>query len=541
VTLSFNPKTDGFILTSNDAVRARAAGLTLSTRIRGPQGEKVWYTADNAMNPTHNPYAALPFISEADAGAKARLGRLYTDYKASWADSCDEDYPSPPGMEYMPYQKAGVSYALKRGNCLIGDEPGLGKTIQAIGVANAIEAQRVLVVCPASIRLNWQREIWAWSTMQKLSTYPILKASDGVSPVANFVIISYDLVRKEALHEALYELDWDMIILDEGHYLKTLEALRTRAIFGGGTGAFKKKHLSERTGRILTLTGTPLPNRPRECYTIAKALCWESIDWANYDDFTYRYNPSGRVSDNYVREEKGRLPELRARLRCNFMVRRLKADVLKDLPDKRYEMSYVEPNGAIREVLAREKLIDFDPRTFINPDFGIDGQIATVRREMGEAMVPRVVEHVKYLLDIVGIPKLVIFAHHKNVIAALVEALHKYGVVVRTGGQGSVRQQRAIDEFVARVKLRIFLGQLDTMEGADGLQAVCDRCLFAEPAWTPGRNEQCVDRLHRYGQHGNVIAQFMLAAGSFNEMVLKGVLVKAKSIHETLDEGGYVK
>lgn len=535
MTLSFNPKTNAFILTSNDEERAKAVGLTLSTRIRGAKGEKVWYTADKAGTPTFNPYAALPFWDVANGDARNRLDSMYKDYSASWADSCDLDFPAPKGKEYMPYQKAGISYALDHHNCLVGDEPGLGKTIQAIGIANAVEAQRVLVICPASIRLNWQREIREWSTLKRVSTYPILKSGDGVNPYSNFVIISYDLASRDSLYAALHDIEWDLMILDEGHYLKSLEAKRTRAIFGGGRGLFQKSNLAEKAKRIVALTGTPLPNRPRECYTLARAMCWESIDWASYDDFTYRYNPSGRVSSGFNLEKKGRLPELQARLRSNFMVRRLKKDVLKDLPDKRYEFTYIEPNKGVRSVLAKEKFIDFDPGILMNPDFKLDGAVATVRREMGEAMVPLVVDHVKFLLDIVEIPKIVMFAHHRSVMDAIIEALHSYGLVISRGGMGNDRKQQSVDLFGSDPNIRLFFGQLDTMEGVDGLQNVADHCVFAEPAWTPGRNEQCVDRLHRHGQHGNVVAQFLLAEGSFNEKVLGSVLEKAQDIFGTLD------
>ena len=543
MSLTFNSKTRAFVLTSEDEERAKTVGLTLSTRVRGPNGEKVWYTGDKEKHPAFNPYAALPFWDVADDRAREKLASLRQDYDASWADDCDRDFPLPKhliekGFDYLPYQKAGIDYALKHGNCLIGDEPGLGKTIQAIGLANAIEAQRVLVVCPASIRLSWQREIREWSTLPRISTYPVLKSSDGISPYSNYVIISYDLARQEALHEALHDSQWDLMILDEGHYLKSLEAQRTRAIFGGGRGRFQRTFLAEKAKRIVSLTGTPLPNRPRECYTLARALCWESIDWTSYDEFTYRFNPSGRVSSGFIVEKKGRLPELQSRLRANFMVRRLKKDVLKDLPDKRYEFTYVEPNGDIREVLAKESLIEFDPQTLLNPDFKLEGSVATVRREMGEAMVPRVLDHVKYLLDIVELPKLVIFAHHRSVMNSLIESLHKYGVVVTRGGMGNAHKQNSVDSFSNDPDTRIFIGQLDTMEGVDGLQSVADHCVFAEPAWTPGRNEQCVDRLHRYGQHSNVVAQFLLAEGSFNEKVLSSVLFKAHDIHESLDNRG---
>ena len=541
--LTFNPKNNSFIFTSNDEERARAVGLTLSTKVRSADGEKIWYTADTDKNPTFNPYAAMSLWDEADERAREKLTHLKSDYEASWASEYGGDFPTPNRINpktgerfaYLPYQKAGIAYGINKQNCLIGDEPGLGKTIQAVGINNATESQKNLVICPASIRLNWQKEIREWSTIPRVSTYPILKSSDGVNPCVNYTIVSYDLARRPGIFEALHEIEWDSIILDEAHYLKTLEAKRTRAIFGGGMGLFKTEFLAERAKKIIALTGTPLPNRPRECYTLARALCWESIDWSSYEVFTNRYNPSGYVSSGALIEKKGRLPELHSRLRCNFMVRRLKKDVLKDLPDKRYEFNYVEPDGAIKEVLAKEKLIDFNPEQLINPDFELDGEIATVRREMGEAMVPRVVEHMKYLLDIVERPKIVMFAHHRSVMGALIDSLQRYGIVCVRGGMSTQRKQESIDEFVVNEKVRLFLGQLDTMEGADGLQQVTDLCVFAEPAWTPGRNEQCVDRIHRIGQHFNALAQFMLAEGSFNEKVLKGVLVKARDIHETLD------
>lgn len=533
--LKYNAKIGAYVLTSDDADAAKAAGLTLSTRIRGPNGEKVWYTANYAKEPEDNPYAALPFFDQADSEAREKLARLKASFDASWAKETSFDPPHPPGTEFRPFQRAGIEYAVNHHNCLIGDQPGLGKTMQAIGVANCIEAQRVLVVCPASIRTQWQKNVQHWSTLKRPTTYPILKAKDGVSPYANYTIISYDLTRNEHLHEALCDIDWDLLVLDEAHYLKTPDAKRTRAAFGGGEGFFRDRGLADKARRIVGLSGTPLPNRPRECYTLARALDWEAIDWLSEDLFSFRYNPSVTMPNNHQIEARGRLPELQARLRCNFMVRRKKRDVLDDLPDVQYEFTYVEPNGGIRAALAREALLDFDPQDLFNPDFMIDGDVSTVRREMGEAMAPRVSEYVRYLLDIVEVPKVVLAAHHRSVIAMLTEALNRYGVIVRHGGVSPANKQRGVDEFVSSPDLRVFLSQLDTLEGADGLQDVADYVVVAEPAWTPGRNEQVVDRLWRMGQHANVMAQFMLVEGSFNEKVLNTVLVKAHDTDAALD------
>ena len=202
MTLSYNKKDGSFFVLSNEKDKPRAAGLTLSRKARGPDGERVWYTAGYNKQPVDNPYPVFDFYNDADDKAKEKLAPLLGAYDSSFADKPSPGFtvPSPEGREFLPFQLAGIEYALKRGNTLIGDEPGLGKTIQAIGFANALDAQNVLVLVPASIRLNWQREIKAWSTLDRVSTYPILKASDGVNPQANYVIVSYNLATNRDIH-----------------------------------------------------------------------------------------------------------------------------------------------------------------------------------------------------------------------------------------------------------------------------------------------------------------------------------------------------
>ncbi len=552
--LKFNNKTQAFVLYTNDTETAEKAGLTLSTSVRGPKGERVYFTADQKREPVFNPYAALEFYDEADTEARDRLQPLVDDYARSWADEEGRQFPCPSGRDYLPYQRAGIAYALERTNCIIGDEPGLGKTIQAIGIANALGARRVLVVCPASIRLNWKREIGIWSTYRhtfdrEVLTETILTGKD-IDKIdnADYLVISYDLLRNTAIHKALRSIEWDLAILDEAHYLKSVNAKRTRAVFGGGARpvadkdgnipySFYNKALLDKFKRTVAMTGTPLPNRPRECYTLARGLDWASIDYLSEDAFLFRYNPSMQVANGHNIDAKGRLPELNARLRCNIMVRRLKKDVLPQLPDKRYEMTYVETDGSIRNVLAKEALIDFNPDDLFNSDFTLDGTpISTLRREMGEAMVDRVVEYIKYMMDVVEHPKIILYAHHKAVIAALMVELANYNPVLHTGGMKTENKEESKRIFMEDKHARIFVGQLDTMEGVDGLQSVCSDVVFAEPAWTPGRNEQCVDRAHRIGQHDNVVAHFLLVEGSFNEKVLNVVLSKAEDIHTVIDK-----
>lgn len=507
--------------------RARRVGLTLSTTLTQRSCGKVFFTRE--------PYAAVALYREADASAKANLGTLYSEAQASRAETPLDPfviYPSPRGRKFMPFQEADIEYALERKKVIIGDEPGLGKTMVAIGLANALGATRILVVCPASGRLNWRKHIRNWSTIPNVSVYPVMKGLDGINPYANWTLISYDLARSDELWDALDALDWDIVVFDEAHYLKSHEAKRTVAMLGSWDR--KKKGLIHRVPYVLPMTGTPLPNRPRECYTIMRALCWEAIDFMTYDQFQYRFNPSMKMPSGKTREMRGRLPELQMRLRCNIMVRHLKKDVLKDLPPKRYELVYVEPTGGIRKVLKAESLLHIDPAELLGAQFSAEGAVATVRREMGEAMVPRVIEHVVTMLE-GGVEKLLLFGHHRGVIAALEKALEHYGLVKIIGGTPVGRRQEIAEAFQEDPRIRIFLGQMQAAGEIIDLYAA-SHVVFAEPSWAPKDNEQCVDRAHRHGQLGHVLAQFLVAEGSFSEIVLGTAINKHHVIDQTLDQ-----
>lgn len=538
--LRFNPHTQEFFVQSDDADKAKRIGMTLATKVRGQDGERIWFTDSH--------YAALSYFEAADDRARQELEPLWSDYQMSWADHYDGDFPLSDyckrmGYDYEPYQKAGIAYGLYKGNVLIGDEPGLGKTIQAIGIANASGAKKVLVICPGNIRIQWRREIQRWSVIDAVSTTIIDTSKQWPDTRKNYVVVSYELARNPYIHEVLCEQRWDMIVLDEAHYLKTREAQRTRAVFGGGERVpFNKRWLSMKTDRIVGLTGTPLPNRPRECYTLARNMAWESIDWLSEDNFKHRFNPSGVVGNGHTLEMRGRLPELRARLRCNFMIRRLKSQVLKQMPPKRYEMAYIESNGAIARALERERMLDFDIADLVDPRGKIDGAISTVRREMGEAKIPRIIEHMEYLLDILEMPKVVLFLHHRSVMDAVGDGLAKYGVAQLRGGMSLEKKQAGVDRFMEDPDCKLWIGQTDAAGvGVDGLQRVCQHAVFGEPAWTPGANEQAVDRLHRKGQLGSVRAQFLIVEGSLDERVLAAVLEKTETIHQSLDEGGWAE
>lgn len=513
---------------------AKEAGLTLSTSTSASRGHNVYFTPE--------PHAVLHLWNYADASAKEALAGLRREWELSNAIDAPPGFepPVPEFCELMPFQVAGVHYAKDRSNSLIGDAPGLGKTIQAIALANLRGCKRVLVVCPANVRPQWQRQIKIWSTVPKVVVYPIFKSSDGVHPTAHYVITSFEVAR-DGLWDTLRSYNWDLLVIDEGHYLKTPDAARTRALFGASKQSKCRyagtRGISERAEQIVALTGTPLPNRPRECFTLANALDPSAIDWMNFATFKDRFNPGGRDMDSGASwEYVARLPELNARLRCNLMVRRLKEDVLKDLPPKRYELVPVETTGKIAMALHAERMLDFDDETMLKRSGGpIDGAISTVRREMGEAMAPAALDHCKVLLD-GGVGKLVVYAHHHSVLQTLQDGLARYGVLRVDGSTSAKGKHGAVEKFKFDPRIKVFLGQMQAVgTGTDGLQDVSSHAVFVEASWVAGDNAQCVDRLHRMGQQGSVLAQFLVAEGSISERILGRAIAKERITNKALD------
>jgi SWI/SNF-related matrix-associated actin-dependent regulator of chromatin subfamily A-like protein 1 len=495
-------------------------------------------TPSTAVLFTREPYAAVTFFEHATPAAAAKLQTLQDEIALSWATTSQGHIDCPDDQELSPFQIAGVEYAKRRQNTLIGDQPGLGKTMQAICFCNEIKARKVLVVCPANIRLQWWKKIQQWTTMQgRYTVHAILNGRHGVNPHAQWVIVSYDLARTAPIWKALADGLWDCIILDEGHYLKTIDALRTRTVFGGGEAPLAAS-LASRSGSILDLTGTPLPNRPREAYTAARGLCWDAIDYASEDKFASRFNPSlTRFTDEgkaWIDERTGRHGELQSRLRANFMVRRLKRDVLPQLKLPVLDIVHVDETAAVKQALRAEQLLDIDPENLEGIDAEIMGEIATVRRLMGVAIAPLAADYVDMLLE-GGEEKVVVFYYHKQVREILEKALAKYRPLVIDGSVPPGRRQVMVDQF-KMPGYRLMLGQILAIgTGTDGLQEACQRGVAAEADWTPGVNEQAVNRLDRMGQKHTVHFDFLVARGSFSERILGTSLRKLATTHKALD------
>lgn len=468
-----------------------------------------------------SPYKALQFAKYADTNARRVLRPFLTAVAESQATDSILEIPAPRGLEYLPFQKAGIAYASRRHNCLIGDEPGLGKTVQAVGLANYLGLARLLIVCPAGLRLNWAREIEKWH----LENPGIDVILDGKSPIQaqRSTVVGYELAVKRRAE--LMSRNYDLVVLDEGHYLKSPKAQRTKNTLG----YYGRDGLIHRAPRRLVLTGTPIPNRVDEAYSVIRALAPETIDHMNYRTFLGHYTivRSTQYGDQIVgiRHEA----ELYERLRAGFMVRRLKSDVLKDLPPKVYKLVVFSKDG-FAKVLKRER--QFSAAEIIRHGVPVGSALPEIRREMGVMKAPLACQYVEDLLES-GVQQVIVFAHHRDVISILQRGLHRYGVATITGETSPTVRQSMVDLF-QRGGARVIICNIIAGGVGVTLTAAAD-VVFVEGSWVPGENEQAEDRAHRVGQTRGVLIHYLVVEESLDATILGSAAVKKRNITRILD------
>jgi len=469
----------------------------------------------------------------------------------SKATDADIDIPRPDGLEYMAFQKAGIAYAVQRVNTLIADEMGLGKTIQAIGYMNATGVRSALVLCPASLKINWGREIKKW-LVADLS----VGIADEWFPNTDIVICNYDILKK--YRKFILQKAWQLMVLDEVHYLKNYKTMRTKNVFGYKTWLPNDaEHVPAiKADHILALTGTPICNRPIELWGIIKTL--DPKTWNNWKHFTDRYCGASSTKHGVDVTGATNLPELQRKLRETCMVRRMKADVLKDLPPKRRQV-IVLPHGSVSitaEQQAYEKVQERIATLKAAVELAKAQDDESYRKAMGElssglmvsfddvsrirhdtavAKIPVVVDHIKECME--EVPKIVIFCHHKDVVNAMQEQLAEYGVVRLVGDDNQKARQEAVDRFQNDPDVRVFIGSI-TAAGVGITLTAATHVVFSELDWVPGNLSQAEDRCHRIGQLGSVTVQHIVLEGSIDEKLAQAIIRKQEIIEKALNGGG---
>jgi len=441
--------------------------------------------------------------------------------------SSDLYIPAPKGLDYFPFQKAGIEYCFRNPNhnTLIGDEPGLGKTIQFIGFCNLVGAINILIVCPASLVLNWAREIKKWHVGNPTIEI-IFSGKQKLNPKIDVHIVSYSLIINQEVNAFLQRKRPDAMSIDEVHYLKNPKAKRTKAAY------IDSGNLVDGASHVIPLSGTPIINRPIEIYETIRKLCPQAIDFAEYEPFAMRYCGGYYDQMGFHDDGASNLKELGQKLRSGFMVRRKKTEVLLDLPDKIVQLVSLNPSPESLRLVKEMNKFDVEKVIRMKGVAMTFEGISEMRRELGVSKVPAVLEYIKNQLDS-GREKVVVFAHHQEVLVLLAEGLEEYGSVLLYGKTPKMTRQTLVDRFQNDPTCRVFVGGI--IPCGEGITLTAsDYLCFAEPSWVPGQNAQVIDRVHRIGQLRGVLAEFLIFEESMDENILRSSGKKQKSIEEIM-------
>ncbi len=425
----------------------------------------------------------------------------------------------------MPYQKAGVAYAGSVGRCLIADQMGLGKTVEAIASLEYRDAFPAIIVCPASLKENWKREINKWLPHRSVN---ILSGKGNIANV-DVNIVNYDIIGRFV--EPIMHLKPMGLVLDESHYVKTSKTKRTEAV----RDIAKKVPQS---GTVLLLSGTPVTNRPEELVSQLEILGMLSRfggKWA----FLKRYTNAYHNGFGWDTKGASNLNELNMKLRQNCYIRRTKDEVLKELPAKTRNVVHVEPSG---KGYAEYRKAEGDLLAFLAENGYRASDTAehlrrttVLKRLAADAKMESVIEWIDSFLESCD-RKLVVFAHNVAIVDYLAG---KYGNL-RVSGQDSMEdRQHAVDSFQKDHKARVIV--LNLQAGGVGLTltAGSDVC-FVQQGWTPGEHDQAEDRCHRIGQENSVQAWYLIGVNTIDEDIYD--LIDAKrAVVDAVTDGDEVQ
>jgi len=451
------------------------------------------------------------------------------------------------GKDFFEYQTAGIEFASTK-NTLIADEMGLGKSIQGIGLINLLPPnfKRVLIICPNTVKLNWKRELESWSIHKDKS---ITISSGSTIEVGDIMIMNFEIFKNKITDIKKYNPSlsfinlvkkWkhiDLIIIDESHRLKNFSANTTKNIF-------KLKKFAK---HIVSLTGTPILNKPEELWTTIKLLGYQNEFGRTKDNFVKRYcgatfDPRwNKMVYNLDNVPKHILRELQIKLRKTFMIRRLKSQVL-NLPPKIRSLVPVEVkldflkkysnlDNFVNEISGIVQSDDINSNFLSGVKPSLIDELSKFRKDTGIAKIPAVIEFVGDILD--QDEKVVIFCHHKDIINEYKKRFPD--AVIIYGDTPMKDRQRAIDEFQTNPDVKVFIGNFDSA-GVGITLTASTKVVMAELYWHPFMMLQAEDRCYRIGTTNMVNVYYIVAENTLDSYIGQTVVRKLnmfKSIIET--------
>lgn len=471
-----------------------------------------------------------------------RLKREAAKVNESKLTEIDIDLP------LYPYQKVGVNFAVMNKKVMINDEMGLGKSLQAIGVMHYLGLKQVLIICPNSLKSNWQREISKWT---KQKSYIVEdKFVRGIN------IINYEkLLKFQDTESAKVQLDiyvksfnWELLIIDESHYIKEGKSKRTKLALS----------LCRDIERVILLTGTPMLNKPKELITQIKAV--GHIDKFGDDwKFLFRYCNPKRNGFGWDFAGASNLEELNSKIQ-SFSIRRMKKDVLTDLPDKTINTTLLdmpEPekyeaveNGVYSDLFSTNETIHDFYKSLAGKTSEEKARLIIARqksqeyREMSSEILVQI-ERLKqesarqkviasdYIFQehIQNKTKVIVFTLHKK-IAYDLHRLYPMSVCI-TGDVKPEDRMKHIDTFQNDPDCLFFFATMKTAGVGFNLTASSE-VVFMELGWTPADHKQCEDRAWRIGQKNNVNVNYLVLNDTIDLDIIDLLLNKSNVIEKSV-------
>lgn len=489
----------------------------------------------------YKPQDFAPDILHAIEDAILRFSKIHPEL----VYDADAEIVFPPGREPMAFQIDGIRSMLKidgKKGILLADEMGLGKTVEVMGYINVTHPKRILIGCPNNAKLIWKRHFEEWC----IHDYEVEVAHSNLYMFGDIVIMNYEAITKWA--DALRSQEWDLVVYDEGHYLKTPSAKRSKACY------------SIRGAKAIIVTGTPIVNYPYELFPLIHYLDREN--WPEYGRFEASYGSKG--SDRLGRN----LNRLNSLLRSTIMVRRLKKDVMSELPKKRRQIVEFEVADDVRALIEEEKKIFQGIDAAGNTEAVIalnalrnDSEIATedidwaaiidtlkytkryafeemakIAHKIALAKLPLVIEHIENALE--AREKVIVFGHHRDVLGKIHEKFRDSSVLLLGGNTNQAEvTAMAAQRFNEDEKCRVFIAGVQLAQGYS-LQG-SSTVIFVEEDWVPGIMTQAEDRAHGIGRGDSeaksMLIQHLVFEDSLDTYKAKLTIRKQKSIDRAMN------
>ena len=430
------------------------------------------------------------------------------------------DYTKYNHRPPLEHQKEAIEKLVGSNRFILADDMGLGKTTSTIIAALETGVKKILIICPASLKINWQREIANYTDR---SVY--ISEGKNFSIEHDFVIVNYDILKnfyeiKKNNDTLIYQFNPDLIIVDEAHYIQNGQAQRTKLV----------NDFSKRTEKLWLLTGTPMTSRPMNYYNLLNLI--ESPVAQNWMAYAIRYcqGYQFKAGNRKVWNTSGasNLEELRDRT-SRQVLRRLKTEVL-DLPDKIISPIYLRLKSKLYEGLMGEYYDWYKNKTEESKSLTVQfSKLMKVRQVIAEEKINDTIELAQNIID--QDKKVIIFTNFTDTLNKIADHFGKQAVRL-DGSTSKPQRQYAVDQFQENDKIKVFVGNLKAA-GVGLTLTAAEAVIMNDLSFVPSDHSQGEDRAFRYGQKNNVSVYYPIFENTI-EGVIYDILIKKKSIFETV-------